>query len=126
MSFVLVAKAGHSFTICLAHIPGRQSGDGINLMVPSPLEMQTFLFLVNKSLLISKAARKEWGCQGRTLYFLNKDYSPFLPGKLGEGGYRGGEEAAGSPAASLFGGLAMSWESKMEQVPAPMWFAISR
>lgn len=51
-------------------------------------------------------------------------YSPFLPGKLGGGGYQGGEEAAGSPAASLFGGLAMSWESKMGKVPAPMWFAI--
>lgn len=42
--FVLVAKAGHSFTICLSHITGRQAGDGINLMVLSPLEMQTFLF----------------------------------------------------------------------------------
>ena len=51
-------------------------------------------------------------------------YSPFLPGKLRGAGYGGREGAAGSPAASLFGGLAMSWESKMGKVPAPMQFAI--
>lgn len=41
--FVPVAEAGHSVTICLPH-PWQARRDGINLMVPSPLEMQTFLF----------------------------------------------------------------------------------
>lgn len=51
-------------------------------------------------------------------------YSPSLPGQLGGGGYRGGEGAAGSPAAGLLRGLGMSWESKMGKVPAPTQFAI--
>ena len=51
-------------------------------------------------------------------------YSPFLLGKLQGAGYRGGEGAAGSPAASLFDGLAMSWESKMGKVPASRRFAV--
>ena len=44
-------------------------------------------------------------------------YSLFLHGKLGRGGYRGGEASAVSPAASLLRGLAVSWESKMGKVP---------
>lgn len=47
-------------------------------------------------------------------------YSLFLPGKLGGGGYRGGEASAGSPGASLLHGLAVSWESKMGKVPPHM------
>lgn len=87
-----------------------------------PIRNANLYFLVNKSLLISKLPVRNGAAKEGTLYS-QQGYSPFLPGKLGEGGIGRGGGGRKSSSQS-FGGLAMSWESKMGKVPAPMWFAI--